>query len=491
MTESIFHRARSGLVVGGAVSALTLAGIAAAGGWWLAEAGSMWVAPLVGVALLTIASSVHARSGAFKTASAALLVSSVWITPWTLWAVLLNEPGAVAYATFLAGVLMTLPLITIVASASKHPLDVLRPSHWDRQFADRGNELIEVYLLQAGGVTLAAVLFAPLLFATIAFVSNLTLFAIAAAVGAVLGCWSVLAGRLAAAYNEGPPPSNVEEDAAPAADFSESMSLAGPAIQSTVERDMPAAPPVEAPVEPQPEESAPQETEPQPQSEEPQPSSMRTFATPEEQVDYVPVTRKPAAKRTPILDAERRVEEAMKRFRLDPSYTLSKLSELDADFAPSPHVKQSLAICLNRTGHHEQAIPLAREAFKLCFEHGHISLAAALFFEMRNAVSKFSLKTNQVLEIAAVLEKAEELAAAAKAYSLVIHSTPDEFRAIKGLLDVADRILSEKKRPAAAAKVYQFLLEHCAASGYAELMRDGIRRCEEAEQQASALAGID
>jgi hypothetical protein len=80
------------------------------------------------------------------------------------------------------------------------------------------------------------------------------------------------------------------------------------------------------------------------------------------------------------------------------------------------------------------------------------------------------------------------LAAAARAYSLVIDADPNEYLAIKGLLGVADGILSEKKKPAAALRVYKFLLENCNDSTVTEIVHEGLRRCNEVEETGTEAA---
>jgi hypothetical protein len=144
-----------------------------------------------------------------------------------------------------------------------------------------------------------------------------------------------------------------------------------------------------------------------------------------------------------------------------------------------------MAICLHRTGHTDQAFKIARQAFPLCFECGYVSLAAAMFYELRSDLSKFDLKENQVLEIAKVLHRADELAAAAKAYSLVIHANPREILAVNGLLDLAERILNVKDKPEAALKIYMFLLDHCNDPAMTEVIRDGISRCHDSVEVAA------
>jgi hypothetical protein len=459
--------------------------------------------PIAGMVVLAVGSGAHASRSipdGLTVAIRLLTLSSFWLVPWALWGLALTSPGLVAASLFALCTLLITPAALIVSIAAKGTLDLVRPSHWSAQLDGHADELISVYLIQAGGVALMGTLIAPVVVAVSTLSPTLTMPALAVGLCALLGGWTTLAGRLCASFVEesgtAAASRRLEREAAPAAHLEEGLAIAGPAIETDLLQEL--KQPTRQRAVQQPEQQsnevevpAEEETEAVPTSAGGEASKLRRYPAPTSPVAFDAPEQVEPKRRTPLLDAERRVEETMKRFRLDPSHTLSKLAELDANFAPNPQVLQALAICLNRTGHPERAVQTASRAFPLCFQQGYVSLAAAMFFELRNQVAKLSFKSEQVLAIAEVLENASELAATAKAYSLVIHSNPDEFRAIKGLLDVADRIRVDKRRPTAAIKVYQFLLDHCAHSGYAELMRDGIARCTDAEQAATEMSAID
>ena len=59
---------------------------------------------------------------------------------------------------------------------------------------------------------------------------------------------------------------------------------------------------------------------------------------------------------------------------------------------------------------------------------------------------------------------------------------PREILAVKGLLDLAERILHVKDKPAAALKIYLFLLDHCNDPSMTEVIRDGIAQCRDSEE---------
>jgi hypothetical protein len=437
----------------------------------------------------------------FVVATRVAVVSAVWLVPWMLWGAsagptpaLLDSigvPSPLAAGLYLFGCLVATPACLVAAVHSKGWIDVLSPTHWGHQFSGRGGDLMIVYTIQAGGAALATALMMPLVFGAIRISTTAGLAVTGLAACAVLGYWVSLTGRLCGSIHT--TSAEVETDSRKL-HFDAGTAFADPVFDTPLNRDLPEQPLEEEPV------GEPPVTEDQPQDpqrpadaggveeyvrEVPEAARVRRYAAPSQPVAFeVPKPVKDARK-TPLLDAEVRVEEAMKRFRLDPSHTLSKLAELNQNFAPNAHVLQSLAICLHRTGHAEQAFKAARQALPLCFECGYISLAAAMFYELRAQLHKLNLKQDQVLEIAKVLHRADELAAAAKAYSLVIHTNPGEILAVKGLLDLAERILNVKNKPAAALKVYMFLLEHNNDAGMVEVIRDAIMQCHDAEEGAA------
>jgi hypothetical protein len=327
----------------------------------------------------------------------------------------------------------------------------------------------------------------PFVVVTLHYNATVGLALAGAAACLVLGYWVRLTGLLCGAMHAVPPPAPHAGERVPRF----GLAIAGSALDPVLNRDLPELPleettQVETAGEPQPQDAI--EVSIELSAPAPEAPRIRRYAAPSKRVAFEAPKPLPKERCTPLLDGEARVQDAMKRFRLDPSHTLSRLTELNQNFAPNPHVLQALAVCLHRTGHPEQALKTARQAFPLCFERGQVSLAAALFYEFRGKLHKLDLKQDQVLAVAEVLHKADELAAAAKAYSLVIHTDPTEFGAIKGLIDVADRILKHKDKPAAALKVYMFLLEHCADAAMTEIVRDRISRCRGIEGAAQPLA---
>lgn len=449
-----------------------------------------------------------------------ILASALWFAPWMFWSAsqaftapileMIGFGSSPAAAVFLLGCLLGTPLFLIAALNSTGWFDVVSPIHWGHQFSRRGTDLLTIYTIQTGGVALAAAVSIGATLVAFRFNSTAALAVTGLSSCAVLGFWTSLGGRLCGSIRA---VEAVEEARAAMPRFDEGLAIAGPALDTELNRDLPERPeyretepdpvddPVDEPAEPvvataKPEADAVEEpsTEELPPSVEtaqqdltPEAARLRRYTAPATPVAFDAPRPSTRARKTPLLDAEARVEESLRRFRLDPSHTLSQLARLSQDFAPNAHVLQAFTICLHRTGHTDQAFKAARQAFPLCFERGLVTQAAAMFYELRGQLHRLDLEQDQVMEIARVLHDADELASAAKAYSLVVHADPEEFLAIKGLLDVADRIAAEKNKPQAALKVYMFLLEHCAEPSLTGLIRAGIEQCHAAEVNAADL----
>ena len=65
---------------------------------------------------------------------------------------------------------------------------------------------------------------------------------------------------------------------------------------------------------------------------------------------------------------------------------------------------------------------------------------------------------------------------------------PEGARAAQGLLDIAERILTERGKPEAAHRVYAFLFKHCPQLLFATAIREGLERCERETQQVPAAS---
>jgi len=484
------------------VSGVALAGTLLLAARGLYSIGRPDIFPLAAIPCLMLGLAYHGVSAAaprpsglsatvgrtIGVAARAALASAVWLVPWVLWGASLGQtparfesigaPSPVAAGLYLLGCLIATPVILIAALHSRG-----WPIYWGRRFRARSNDLMTVYTIQTGALVLSIAVVLPLVFGALEV--NPTAGLVAAAFGtcAIVGYWISLTGRLCGAISAAP----VDDSAVISPPrFDEGMTFAGPALDTGLNRDMAEQPIAEEPVAvtigaSREESDEPVATKKQTGGDVLEATKVRRDVVRDKPV--VSSTPRPAknGRKTPLLDAEARTEEAMKRFRLDPSHTLSKLADMNLSFAPNAHVLQALAICLHRTGHVQQALAAARRAFPLCFERGYVAMAATMFYELRGYPQRLDLKKDEVLGIAKELQQRDELATAAKAYSLVIHSDPNEILAAKGLLDVADGIHNDKKNPVAALKVYKFLLEHSKDPGVVQGAHDGVQRCENPE----------
>jgi hypothetical protein len=178
-----------------------------------------------------------------------------------------------------------------------------------------------------------------------------------------------------------------------------------------------------------------------------------------------------------LLDATERIVPIMKRFQTDPQGALGALEDLRQAFAPHPQVLVALCVCRHRTGAIDESVKLAQTVVPMCFDRGHVQLAAQVYKELRREVEQLGLNREQVLIVADALLKKGDLAGAGAAYSTVVGIDPGEPRAVKGLLQVAEGYLHVRSKPDHAIKVYEYLLKHCADSPLAEFMHRGLEQC--------------
>jgi hypothetical protein len=183
-------------------------------------------------------------------------------------------------------------------------------------------------------------------------------------------------------------------------------------------------------------------------------------------------------KKPPLMNAKQHVDEILARFSQDPPSAISALEDLRDSYAVDSQVMGGLCICRSRIGETEEALRLAREALPLAFERGHSHLTAEIFKELRAHVGKLGLNREQVLTIAAASASRDDLTTAGEAYSIILCKDACDTRAIKGLLEIAERLLREKDNPSVALKVYRFLEQRCSGSPMAEHISHGIAVAE-------------
>ncbi len=355
------------------------------------------------------------------------------------------------------GMAATPPVFLIVATGAEKFSDIVSPAHWRRLFEGRLGDLGLVYVLYLGGVGTAFVASIPLLILAFTQGVNLGLF-----VGGVMlvfcsGLAVNLLGRLCGFYAFGEAGGTPIQAPAPDLMAAERrMRGAGPT------RPAGARPPVHPPGSP--------------------PVSADSGAPPPV-VDEA-ATAHPSGK-PPLLDAVRRAEAARQRFAQDPTGAIADLEEMRAGHAPNPQVLHALCLSLYQSGRAEEALAVAREAMPICFERGHVTLAADIFRFAATQLKDLGLERDQLLMIASVLLKGGHPGHAANLYATILRSDASERRAVKGLLQVADLKQRDPAGVSEAVRIYRFLLQHCAASPLADDMRRGLADAESKIARAS------
>jgi hypothetical protein len=406
-----------------------------------------------------------------------LTMSSIWMLPLvaimlrmenSVTAGMMMDPGAAAGMMVLAGIsflamALTPPLFLIISVGADSFGDIFSPDHWRSMLSGRLGDLFAVYAVYTGG--LMVVLFLSMLPVMLASVINekLGMLIMAIACCLIFGISVDLLGRLCGFFACGElgltaKPESAKASPAPANEPVRPKKPVQPSLASI---------PVAAdPLMQKAQSAAPAKAQV------PQPVTPPDLSVPAD-----------GSKRPPLMDAQQRVERALNRFDHDPQGAISALVEMRNTFAAHPQVEQALTLCLFRSGQTDEALTMAREALPLCLERGHSQLAAVIYKEMGAKLDPQELNSEQIIAIAAALNKTEEWMTAAKAYVKIIERDPGEARAIKGMLQVADGILYKKSKPEAAAKIYRYLLANCSPSPFVSLMQDGLKESEKRMSQ--------
>jgi len=375
---------------------------------------------------------------------------------------------------------VTPPLFLIVSVSATSFGDVFSGDHWRRLFVGRKDDLFTVYVVYAGALLMVAMLTFPVVMLAMAATYKLAIVVGGLSFCLLFGVSVNLLGRLCGFFACGEL-GLIDRPASPGPDLD---SASGPA--PAVDTSSPVVANFSATVTP----SHPPELSAQPvAATQVVAATPAVAATPQVAATQVVAPQAQSAEagvRRPLDDAKERVDAAIQGFAQDPDATLTGLQALNSEFAPHPLVLHNLALHHYRAGQIEPSIAVALEAIPLCFERGHSYLVAELFSEMRQYRSKLALTMEQLLTIGHTLIKMEDFATAAKAYTAVIGHDSSESRAVKGLLQVAEKILHEKHKPEAAIKVYQYLLQHCSTSPLVGYMQTGLEEAERSVAQATA-----
>lgn len=391
-----------------------------------------------------------------------LTLQLMWVVPvfllgWSAFATVLRPetnvvpitaptPGAVSFLPILGvltsgaflwsiglmffGMLLLPPVFLIVAVRSERFGDIFSPALWSATFGGRLGDLYTLYAVQAGGVMMGMVLMAPPVLVAFSAGSELGILALVAAMAFLAGLAVTLMGRLCGFFAFG------DESPAPA--------LAAP---------YPAPP--RAPEGPR--GVPPPETGAEAEEESPLP---------------------------PLLDAAERVVEARRRFETDRDGAIAECEALSAEYAPSPHVLQALALMLHAAGRIEDGTDVARAAIALGLRRGHTALAAEVFAAFWKQSKSLGLTGEHIDLIAATLFKAGDVAQATTAYGVALNMDHGDRKAIKGLMAIAGQRLHREGKPKDAARIYTFLLQYASTSPFADDMRQGLAEAEARLQRA-------
>jgi len=442
-----------------------------------------------------------------------LALTALWFVPLMMfgsiprdsetWALMMMSGGGQALGVFgIYFLAMTLapPVLLIVAVSADGFGDLFSPDHWRRLFGGRFTDLFAVYSAYVGGFVMVTILSIP--FVMLPFMANprLGMFTLGLTVLFLFGVSANLMGRLCGFFACGDlglseptvsadpvrPTPPVSRPALATAEAPASVPLSGVA-------PIP-APTLEMPLPPSAVPASPASIDPSATIQLSPDALVQQLAAGAALAEQAPVQAAAAAtqvapaspavqaQRPPLLDGEQRVAALTPRSNNDAESVIPALEELNRAHAPDPHVLHALAVARFRAGQIDASVQVGTEAIALCLERGHDALAAQVFKELRPQMARLGLDRDQLVVIAASLAKTDDLAAAAKAYSVVIAEDAADTRAVKGLLAVADDILHKKLRAEAAAKVYRYVLAHCSTSPLAEYMHHGL---EEAERKIS------
>jgi len=388
-------------------------------------------------------------------ASRYLLLTCLWVVPMMLLGLRIEQaaissamPGgqtSVLATLYLVAFALSPPLLLIVSVTASDFGELFSSTHWRRVFGGRLVDLLSVYVVYAGGVCMAALLALPLVVLGFQPSWKFGVFCLALAGCFMLGLCLNLLGRLCGFYALGDFADPIEGESAPAM-------LPDPGITPMTE-GADHQPVATLPLSPVP--------------------VVPSIPV----VSAAPKTRVSTAVLPALLDAARRIDPILKRFKQDPDGALRALDDLSESFAPHPQVLVALCVCRHRNGDVERAVHLAQTVVPICFERGHVQLAAQVFKQLRRESEHLGLNREQILTIGDALLKKGDLAGSGAAYSTAIGRDPGETRAVKGLLQIAGVYMNERGKPEAALKAYDYLLKHCSDSPLAEFMREGRTHC--------------
>jgi hypothetical protein len=388
-----------------------------------------------------------------------LVLNFVWLLPLILIGLrpemgpaMMTKKMMVLGALYFVASILTPPLMLIVSVSADNFADLFTARHWKELFSDRMIDLLAVYATYTGGMAMAVLLSAPSVI--IAFAMDVRFGAVVGSIALcfLLGMSLDLLGRLCGFFALGEHPT--PEAASPEVGLSPAGTSPQAAPTPVVQPTAPAPKPIAGPTNIGP---AP------------------TPGVPKAAVNAPPIS---TPKKPPLMNANEHVEQIMARSTQDPVAATAALEDLRTSYAPCPQVVAALCILQSRAGETDEALRLAGEALPLAFERGHSFIAVDIFKALRAQIAKLDLNREQILIIAGAAATKGDLSTAGEAYSMILVKDAGELRAVKGLLQVAERILRDKNNPEVALRIYRFLEQKCSGSPLAEDISRGIAQAE-------------
>ena len=347
---------------------------------------------------------------------------------------------ALALAAYMMLSTLSPPIILIAAVSATDFGDFLSVAHWRRLFSGRTGDLFMVYAAYAGAIGISCLIAVPIVMAAGAVAWQLALL-VGAGFGAFLFGWMVsLLGRLCGFFAYG--------DHGFAGGRSESPVLSS---EPDVDRAAPASP---APV------------------------PLASMATP---LDGGPTGGPPI-----LTDPTEKVRDARRKFGSDPDGAIAALEKVHGENAPHPQILHALALMCHQAGRKEEAVTWAKAALPVCFDRGALPLAAEILKTLWKYREALDLSPEQKLKIAHSFSDSGDLAYSANAYALVIQADRNNARAIKGVMHVAETLISEEGRAADAVKLYGYLEKSCPETPLLEYIQDGLAKARKAAEVARA-----
>lgn len=404
-------------------------------------------------------------SDALPTAGRYVALSFAWLVPLFLFGgdflnpASLRAPTAPLFA-FLFISLATPPVFLIVALTADEIAEVFMPRHWATAFRGRAEDLVVVFAVYLGGLTVSAFLaiVPAILLLARSPGSGVMMLAIAGAF--VLGLAVLLLGRLCGSF---------------VLTHGQEMEWMAPPPRRE--------PPLLATMVSPPGRSAPPARVPPPLAP-PVLASAATVAIPLAAV--APAAAPPiVGPKRMLLDLPERLEEAWRRFAADPRSGIALVEEMRASaMSASPQLLHALLLMRHQSGDDDGALALAPEALSVILSKGNVRLAAEVYRVLQRHVDALGFDREQLLSIAISLFEMDDWKTAANAFAHVLRRDASEVRAIKGMMQVADAMLRRTETVADARRLYDYLLESCPNSPLRELMREGQDKASRATAHA-------